>query len=121
MFAASGNLAATRTPARKRSAEPGESISSSVTLITGCCVYTGTWPSVTRFTISRGTSCRVPYSQRGKETPLREGYASETIDVPEKVRGEASATWQIAPHVGEHAVIFDIDGVLIVTTVRRAR
>ena len=49
----------------------------------------------------------------GKTTLLREGYASDTIYVPEKVRGEASATWHIAPHVGEHAVIFDIDGVLI--------
>lgn len=49
----------------------------------------------------------------GKSTLLREGYSSDTIYVPEKVRGENTGVWHIGPHVGEHAVIFDINGVLI--------
>lgn len=52
-------------------------------------------------------------SGSGKSGLVREGYASDTIYVPEKVRGENSSPWLIAPYVGAHAVIFDIDGTLI--------
>jgi type VI secretion system protein ImpL len=52
-------------------------------------------------------------SGSGKSTLLREGYSADKIYVPEKVRGENNATWHISPYVGEHAVIFDIDGKLI--------
>lgn len=52
-------------------------------------------------------------SGSGKTTLLHEGYTSDTIYIPEKVRGENNTTWQISPRVGEHAIIFDIDGKLI--------
>lgn len=52
-------------------------------------------------------------SGSGKTTLLHEGYPSDTIYIPEKVRGENNTTWQISPRVGEHAIIFDIDGKLI--------
>ena len=49
----------------------------------------------------------------GKTALLREGYSTDTIYVPEKTRGENNSAWHIAPRVGAHAVIFDINGALI--------
>lgn len=52
-------------------------------------------------------------AKSGKSMLLREGYPADDIWTPEKVRGEQDSPWHIAPKVGESAVIFDIDGVLI--------
>ena len=45
----------------------------------------------------------------GKTTLLREGFPSDIIYIPEAVRG-AEPRLYLIPHVGQQAVIFDIDG-----------
>lgn len=48
----------------------------------------------------------------GKSTLLQEGFQSDVIYAPEKVRGTDDYHVLIAPRVGKQAVIFDADGLL---------
>lgn len=48
----------------------------------------------------------------GKSTLLREGFPSDVIYTPEKVRGVDEYQVRIVPRVGKQAIIFDADGLL---------